>query len=262
MNQNDQRDELFQTSSSVSTQTWSQTPNQTLQNHWWEQSQNSVVVAGFLIFFTAAHYLSLQLWFYLLCRRRREAVRLLTTPRHTLARRHSQSQQAKEVPGQRQGDKTKQNSLVSAQENDADQRQMQGNPGPISNLEVTELEASDSGGYHWAPKKNRRNASSQSGRNEFHNPNATAICIERISGREKSAVSARQACDVGGRTPSKNRFLQFTQSTLQRGVFFAGDCTWASLQMSRIDRDVHQRLSELFFLKHAGHSEHADWKSA
>ena len=30
----------------------------------------------------------------------------------------------------------------------------------------------------------------------------------------------------------------------------------------QISRDPHQRLSELFFVKHGGHTEHLDWMSS
>ena len=60
MDQSVQRDQLFQTSSLVSTQSWSQSPNQSWQNRWWEHSQNSwdqtdyhsSLVAGFPSFFS------------------------------------------------------------------------------------------------------------------------------------------------------------------------------------------------------------------
>ena len=59
------------------------------------------------------------------------------------------------------------------------QNQASGNrlhvPGFTRNPEVTEPEASDLEGFYWMPRRGWRNASSSSGRNESHNPNAQAL---------------------------------------------------------------------------------------
>ena len=94
MDRND-RDQLFQT------QSWPQVPNQPWQNRWWEHSKTLRDQTDYhapwwqpvaLSLFTATHFQSLPLCFRLLSRWRREAVRLLTTPRNTQARRQGQSQ--------------------------------------------------------------------------------------------------------------------------------------------------------------------------
>ena len=98
----DQRDHLSQTSSSDSTQLWSQRPILatslvgTFTTFVGSNRLSRFVVVGYLSLFTAVHFQSLPLWFSLLSRRRKEAVRSLTKLRNTQARRQSESQKAKE----------------------------------------------------------------------------------------------------------------------------------------------------------------------
>ena len=100
LGRHDQRDQLFQTSSSDSTQSWAQGPNQSWQNHWRERSQNSWDESdyhdswwqGSCVFSPQPIFSRCRCGSRLLSRWRREAVRSLTKPRNTQARRQSQSQ--------------------------------------------------------------------------------------------------------------------------------------------------------------------------
>ena len=52
--------------------------------------------------------------------------------------------------------------------------------------------------------------------------------------------------------PSQNSTVVLFLTRLHVGI----------IPKEHIRRDLHQRLSERFFLKHAGHTEHADWESS
>ena len=113
------------------------------------------VVAGFLSLFIAAHFQSLPLWFRLLSRWRKEAVRLLSKPRNTQARHQCQNQKAKEFSRWLQCDiKKEKTPLLQAQEKTRSSVQGEENPGQASghrlhipgstrNPEVTESGTSD-----------------------------------------------------------------------------------------------------------------------
>ena len=82
-----------------------------------EKCNELMILFGIVLsLFSTVHYQLLPLWFCLLCRLRREAVRLLMKPRNTQARHQSQSQKAKEFSCWLQYDMKKSSPLISAQE--------------------------------------------------------------------------------------------------------------------------------------------------
>ena len=157
---------------------------------------------------TAAHFESLPLWFRLLSRWRREAVRLLTKPRKTQARRQSHSGSGRRVFALAAARHAKSSPLISAQDQTQSDVKDQENPGQACGDRLhfpgvqapgdwsRKVQQSDDPsqdypgqvsnyrlhfpqtqkrhflhGYYWM---HSRNASSSSGRNESHNPKVQA----------------------------------------------------------------------------------------
>ena len=134
---------------------------------------------------------------------------------------------------------------------------------------VTEQEASFSEDYYRV-RQREQHASSSSGRNESHNPNVQGSA-DRLQSKTCENVANLLSTGVKlvpnlvtrveenlKKTFGKPNFTNFPVNTAT--WFFRARLHVGIIPSEQIHRNLHQRLSELFLLEYAGHTEHLDWK--
>ena len=134
-------------------------------------------------------------------------------------------------------------------------------------------ELSDSEGYCWMPQREQQSASLSSGRNGSLNPNAEA------SGDRLQSFLPEDDDRVNLLSPGvklvpnlmtrveehvKKTFgtLSLTIFPVNKVLYFRTRLHVGIIPDKQIRRGSHQRLSELFLFRYAGHTEHPKWKSS